>query len=309
MEKFQFDLFRDIVVGDAAVLEPALVASEPLTCESNFLNLFVWQKHYSSKFQIFEGRPYAYLLNEDELLFPGKKDGEYPPPAELAEISRVMAAHGKSGIFYQTPADYLTAMPDYSVYFRAEQIHEDYGEYIYNIEDLVELRGAKLHKKKNLISQFERLYSEVRILPFSKELIPACRTLLERWSRIKEAAEPDEIRELEEEHAVIERAFAECDHLHMTGCCVFVGELLVAFAICSRVNSEMFTVHFEKNDPAYKGSGQVINREMARMLSGQGTLINREQDLGVEGLRHAKSSYAPVELLRNYSLIPLGTER
>ena len=90
----------------------------------------------------------------------------------------------------------------------------------------------------------------------------------------------------------------------MEGTCLYVGDQLIAFAVCSRINSQMYTIHFEKNDPEFKGSGQVINQETARMLLGKAEFINREQDLGVEGLRHAKSSYAPVELLRNWNLIP-----
>ena len=79
----------------------------------------------------------------------------------------------------------------------------------------------------------------------------------------------------------------------------------VAFSICSRVNSEQFTVHFEKNDPEFKGSGQIVNQETARALLPFGKYINREQDLGIEGLRHAKMSYRPLVLLRNCNLIPL----
>lgn len=305
MNPFRYEDYKDVTLEDAALLEKALTASEPVTCESNFLNLYVWQDLYETKYQIWEGRPYAYLLKEDEMLFPGKRNGEYPPPAELAEVSRVMREHGKNGIFYQTPAEYLTIRPDYEEYFRAERIHEDFGEYIYRIEDLVELRGAKLHKKKNLISQFERLYPDHEILPFSPEMIPECRALSERWMQRKIESFPDERRELEEEHAALERAFAAARAVSMTGCCVSVQRTLAAFSICSRISSDMFTVHFEKNDPEIKGSGQMVNRENARMLLGRGTLINREQDLGVEGLRHAKSSYAPIELLRNISLVPL----
>ena len=216
-----------------------------------------------------------------------------------------MREHGKNGIFYQTPAEYLAARPDHAEYFRTEQIHEDFGEYLYRIQDLVELHGPKLHKKKNLISQFERLYPDHEILPFSLEMIPECRTLAERWLQQKIEAFPDEREELEEEHTALEHTFGAAAVVPMTGCCIKVGSALAAFSICTRISSEMFTVHFEKNDPAFKGSGQIVNRETARMLLGQGSLINREQDLGVEGLRHAKSSYAPVELLRNYALIPL----
>ena len=124
-----------------------------MTCESNFLNIYVWQHIYSTKYQIFRGRPYVYLEDEDELLFPAGADGNYETPEVLAEVSSAMRAHGKNGNIYQVKADYLEKFPGYSRYFNALQIHEDYGEYLYRTEDLVELHGSKLHKKKNLISK------------------------------------------------------------------------------------------------------------------------------------------------------------
>ena len=301
-EGFDYSRFWNVTIGDREVLEGLLLASEPMTCESNFLNLYVWQHIYSTKYQIYRGRPYVYLEEEDELLFPAGADGNYETPEVLYEVSSVMRAHGRNGNIYQVKADYLQKFPEFSRYFHAVQIHEDYGEYLYRTEDLVELRGARLHKKKNLISQFQRLYPDYRVLPFSKERLGDCRALCDAWRKRKSASGYDE--EIEEEHEAIDRAFAQYDHLSMEGCCLYVGEKLIAFAVCSRINSEMYTVHFEKNDPDYKGSGQVINQETAHLLLGKARYINREQDLGVEGLRHAKSSYAPVALLRNWNLIP-----
>lgn len=302
MCRFDFNQYRNVTIEDRSVLEPLLLASEPMTCESNFLNIYVWQHIYSTKYQIFRGRPYVYLEEEDELLFPAGANGDYEEPEILFEVSSVMKSHGKNGNIYQVRADYLEKFPMYADYFNAVQIHEDYGEYIYRVEDLVELHGSKLHKKKNLISQFQRLYPEYRVVPFTMDRLDDCRALCGMWRKLKAGTGHEE--GIVEEHEAIDRAFAQFGRLSMEGCCLYVGEKLVAFAVCSRVNSEMYTVHFEKNDPDYKGSGQVINQETARSLLGKALYINREQDLGVEGLRHAKSSYAPVELLRNYNLIP-----
>ena len=306
MDSFAFERFQMVRITDRPRLEQLLLASEPTTCESNFLNIFVWSPIYNTRFQICGKRPYVYLEEEDELLFPGGAGADCPSPAELAGVSAEMRAHGKNGIIHQVKAEYLEMFPDYKNFFRAEQVSEDIGEYIYRMEDLVELHGSKLGKKKNLISQFKRLYPDYRVVPLTEEQIPACRALADSWRKEKEqAAHVDHEEGIEEEHEALEITFRNFAELSIRGVCIFVGDRLVAFSICSRVNSEQFTVHFEKNDPEFKGSGQIVNQETARALLPFGKYINREQDLGIEGLRHAKMSYRPLVLLRNYNLIPL----
>lgn len=305
MDQFAFERFKRVSIGDRSVLEPLLLASEPATCESNFLNIFVWGHIYHTQFQICGGRPYVYLEEEDELLFPGSVNGIYPPPSELATVSAEMRSHGRNGIIHQVKADYMEVFPEYTEYFRAEQVIEDIGEYIYSLQNLVDLHGSKLAKKKNLISQFKRLYPDYRVVPLTAAQLPDCKALADSWREAKLATNPDHAEGIVEEHEALDLTFDNYADLSIEGVCIYVGEKLVAFAMCSRVNSELFTIHFEKNDLNYKGSGQIINQETARALLPLGKYIDREQDLGVEGLRHAKMSYQPIQLLRNYNLIPL----
>jgi len=79
---------------------------------------------------------------------------------------------------------------------------------------------------------------------------------------------------------------------------------LIAFSIFSRLNRETADVHFEKSDTTVKGAAQVINQETARSLAGRFSWINREQDLGIDGLRQAKRSYMPDQILMPYTLVP-----
>ena len=184
MDQFVFERFKRVTIGDRFVLEPLLLASEPAPCDSNFLNIFVWGHIYNTQYQVYGGRPYVYLEEEDELLFPVSVNGVYPSPSELAAVSAEMRAHGKNGIIHQVKADYMEIFPEYMEYFRAEQVIEDIGEYIYSLQDLVELRGSKLAKKKNLISQFKRLYPDYRVVPLTAAAgrlpIPGARPNLRR---------------------------------------------------------------------------------------------------------------------------------
>ncbi len=191
MSQFAFERFKRVTIEDRPVLEPLLLASEPETCESNFLNIFVWGHIYNTQYQVCGNHPYVYLEEEDELLFPAGANGDYPPPAELADVSAAMRAHGKNGIIYQVKADYLEKFPDYTEYFRVEQIKEDFGEYIYSLQDLVDLHGSKLSKKKNLVSQFKRLYPDYRVVPLTAAQLADCKALADAWREAKLATRPD----------------------------------------------------------------------------------------------------------------------
>ena len=93
MDSFAFERFQMVRITDRPRLEQLLLASEPTTCESNFLNIFVWSHIYNTRFQICGKRPYVYLEEEDELLFPGGAGADCPSPAELAGVSAEMRAH------------------------------------------------------------------------------------------------------------------------------------------------------------------------------------------------------------------------
>ncbi len=302
MQDFAFESFQKVTLADRKVLEELLLESEPDTCESNFLNILVWQRVYDTQFQIAGGRPWIYLEEEDELLFPWGKNGDYPSPQELSAVSKEMRKHGKSGIIHQVSPSYPERFPEYQRFFTAEPVPESIGEYVYEIDRLVQLHGSKLGKKKNLISQFTRLYPDWRALPMTAERIPDCIALSRAWDEYKLSQEDSQ--GIREEVEALEDTFRDFPDLNIIGCCLYAGEKLIAFSMNSRVNSIMFTEHYEKTDPAYKGAAQMINRENAKMLAPHAVWLNREQDLGVEGLRHAKMSYAPHHLIRNFALIP-----
>ncbi|MCX6349564.1 MAG: phosphatidylglycerol lysyltransferase domain-containing protein, partial [Candidatus Aureabacteria bacterium] len=108
------------------------------------------------------------------------------------------------------------------------------------------------------------------------------------------------------EREAIARAFRYFRELNLEGTVLLAGEKLLAFAIHDRLNRTTAVVHFEKSDPKVKGAAQAINRETARRLRGRYELINREQDMGIAGLRQAKRSYDPETIVTPYMLIRRG---
>lgn len=261
----------------------------PVFCEYNAVNLFCWADVYDYAWFAYKGRL---------LLYDGKNSASFMPmgcalsPEELFSLSHELMGKGLSPNFGLVPRSYIDNHPGLHHYFTAEE-DRDAAEYIYKTRHLVELKGKKLHKKKNLVSQFHRRYPEHRVLGMDDGLRRAARA----FARDLLAAREPVPKSLAEEAAAMEKAFDHWDRLDLEGLVITVEDNIAAFAVFSRLNPETFNVHFEKANIAYKGAAQVINQETARFLSGRALYINREQDLGVPGLRQAKMSYDPHRLL------------
>ncbi len=305
--EFDCTKFKRIEISDQDVLENLLLSLEPKTCEMNFVNLFTWSGSYDTVFQISGGLPYLLMTRNDGLLFPaGTKCERFPSAETLHSASEELKICGASGIFYHVPEDYLKLVPDCLRYFDAVPAAAEYDEYIYETEKLALLPGSKLGKKRNLISQFRRLYPDASVVPLTPERLPDCRRLECSWIQQKESgADPGKSGEsVSDEEAALSKTYDHFGRLHAEGLCLYAEGRLAAFSIFSRLSSEMWDEHYEKADSACKGAAQVINQETAAALRGRGRFINREQDLGDEGLRHAKMSYAPAYLLKNFNLVP-----
>ena len=109
---------------------------------------------------------------------------------------------------------------------------------------------------------------------------------------------------VENERKAINRALNHYCELGFEGLMLMAGNELKAYAVFSRINSNSYTVQFEKADLECKGASQVITNQTAKYLLDKCEFINREQDLGIEGLRHAKQSYMPILMLKDYYLVP-----
>jgi hypothetical protein len=174
----------------------------------------------------------------------------------------------------------------------------DSFDYLYLREELATLPGNRFHKKKNRINYFAARHTyEVHI--YSAEHLCGCLQLLDEWGRV---AEVEDNRSFGLEMDATVEAMVQTDSLGLEGVVVTVAGAVRAFAVGERLNRETAVCHFEKADHFMEGLSQLINREFARLLFNDCRYINREQDLGEPGLRNAKLSYHPMELVKKFSL-------
>ncbi|MDF1591336.1 MAG: phosphatidylglycerol lysyltransferase domain-containing protein [Desulfobacterales bacterium] len=167
-------------------------------------------------------------------------------------------------------------------------------DYLYGVSDLVNLRGNRFHKKKNLLYQFQKNYDfTYRTLgPDTVELALAMQTDWCSW-RDCESSE-----NLSAENRLIERVLKNWDRFSgLTGGVLTVNQKMVAYTVAEPLTKDMLLIHFEKASSEFKGVYQAINQMFLSHSAQTFKVVNREQDLGDEGLRKAKLSYHPVEFL------------
>jgi hypothetical protein len=172
-------------------------------------------------------------------------------------------------------------------------------DYLYRIEDLAQLKGNRFHKKKNLVNQFKKSYS-FEYLAFGPEMVSQALAMQEDWCTWRDCESHDT---LAAENKAIARILNQWRHLKgLTGSALRVDDILVAYTIAERMPDQTVVIHFEKGNPAFKGSYQAINQLFLENLTPGAGLVNREQDLDNDGLRKAKLSYHPVDYLKKYEL-------
>jgi len=174
----------------------------------------------------------------------------------------------------------------------------DNFDYLYNRCELAELTGKKFHKKKNHVNNFLNTYPDHEQKPITKDLIPAVIEVLDQWHKNLILRNEDE----DGDYEAAKEALEKFDTLKLKGSIFFVNGKPAAYCLGESISGgRMFVVHFEKAVEEYRGIYQYMNKAFAEFLPRFFTLINREQDLGSEGLRQAKMTYRPCGFVQKYT--------
>lgn len=176
-------------------------------------------------------------------------------------------------------------------------VHEDRNnfDYLYSREELAKLTGRKFHKKQNLVNAFINNYS-YEGKPLLQEYIPHARQVLEMWRNGRD--NPGDYQAAAE-------ALEKAEELQLCGGIYYVAGQPAAYTLGEELmHGKSFVIHFEKAISSYKGIYQFVNKCFAAILPEKYEYINREQDLGDEGLRQAKLSYRPIGFIKKYRIYP-----
>lgn len=168
-------------------------------------------------------------------------------------------------------------------------------DYIYSREELVRLAGRKFHRKKNLVNFFTWRYGHGEE-PLTDERIDDALTVLDSW-RAAQGGPGD--------YEAAKEGLERCNELQLCGGIYYVEGKPAAYILGEELNPETFVIHFEKGVPGIKGLLQFVNQNFSALLPERYRFINREQDLGEEGLRKAKESWRPVGQVKKYRAVKI----
>ena len=295
MEIPRYPHFREIRIEDKSIFHDFLTSSPPEISEYTFTNLFIWNYYYHLLWCLWD--ECICLLAQ-----PEESQPFFLPPIctdDFQERTYAFLHHlKKQGI---TPN--LRRVPEYLVKkFLANADHleiipdRDNADYVYLTQDLIKLEGNKFHRKRNHINQFKKNHT-YQYTSLSTDLIEACLALETEWCNLKHCEMFSSL--LGEERAIYE-ALQNMNALDFKGGVIQINEKVEAFALGEQLNPQTAVIHIEKANPAFDGLYQLINQEFCSHEWKGIPYINREQDLGEEGLRKAKLSYHPHHLVNKY---------
>ena len=177
----------------------------------------------------------------------------------------------------------------------------DFSDYIYNAESMASLAGKKLQKKRNHVSHFMKAYSDVRFELINEHNTADALKIEDQWfSENNGEFDFDKIIELE----MIQTALLNMEKLDLKGGILYADGKPAAMTIGSKISSAAFDINFEKSCSPFDRDGAytTIFYEFAKTLE-TFRFINREEDLGIEGLRRSKQSYQPAMLLAKWQAL------
>ena len=181
------------------------------------------------------------------------------------------------------------------------QENRDYSEYLYTYDKLALLPGHEMASKRHDLNTFERDYGgryAVRRIETAEQL-EEIRRFQAWWKAEKNLRDAEDVQ-LELEDAAIRIGLAEFFELGLSGIIVYIDWRVAGYAYGAALSETCYDVMIEKGDRSVADIYKILNRDLVRMCCGGMTYINREEDLGVPGLRKAKLSYKPDILLSKF---------
>jgi len=285
-----------VTFDDFDIIHNHLKKTQAENCDYNICNIMSWGIIYKLQYSIYKDNIFFYNPFYSYLLTPSLED---ITADELYQIYRSCTEKYPDIVIIPIPEKYISGIEGLHDYF-TEHNDDSWNDYVYLADDLVNLSGKILAKKKNLISQFTRLYPDYTVKPISADDYQEITDFCNRWAKTHDL----DNEYLQVEMQAIQIVLSKWDTFPTHGLKLYAQDTLCAFAIYSPQNDEMATVHFEKSDMNVKGAGQMINYLTAKEIAPLYKYINREQDMGIEGIHHAKKSYQPIKMVKFYRIIP-----
>jgi len=293
-----FPDFKQVSLDDRDIFREILWAYQPETSELTFTKLFIWQPHYKTQWSMYQDWLIIICTDTSGKLYclqpvgpPGRSsvagmllqwlhDEKNVPEPSIERADKKLAGElGQGGSFVVEPL-------------------REHFDYVYRSSDLIHLAGRKYHGKKNHINKFTATHA-FTYMPLGESHIQACLEMQNKWCDCHRCTED---MNLMREWEAIRDLLSHFEELNIQGGVILIEGRVEAFTIGELLNEQTAVVHIEKANTAIPGLYSMINQQFCEHAWQTVSCINREQDLGDEGLRQAKLSYHPDHLVEKYRI-------
>ena len=268
-----------------------------LSSEFTFTNLFMWQKSYNMHYAVPEGMLTIIPRHGNGPLSATYPVGKGDTKAAVRKILEYFEHIGETPLIrlyndisrYQLEQDF----PDTFIFTEDVNSHD----YVYRTSDLINLSGNKYHSKRNHVNRFKSSYNYEyhRMTPDYKD---RCMEMFKGWVDSKK----DSVPGIDEQFDAVSTLLNNWEKLDITGGCLTVDGEMVAFSFGEQLcaDGSMAVIHLEHANTDYNGSFAAMNQQFLEHEWSSFEFVNREEDMGLEGLRKAKESYRPVFMVKKY---------
>lgn len=292
--------FQRVTLSHKASYEAILMTQPERGCEYSFANMYLW------------GLQNVAFLHGCALRFShfyGKSAYPYPIGSgdKQAAISAILRDAQERGIpcrlIGMTEQDKMELERLFPGTFYIKPDRDSF-DYVYDINDLADLRGRKFQSKRNHFNRFCTDHPDHRAVPMTCDLLPRVKQFVENWYARRLESDPN--GDFLMESVALARLFNHCGELDVEGLVLMDGDEILAVTMGSRLSPNTFDVHFEKALETVSGAYNAINCHFARHLRlkhPEVQFLNREEDMGLEGLRNAKLGYRPHHMVEKYRAV------
>lgn len=282
-------------------INSCIAVSGTMASDASFANIYLLRNKYSTKISRYKDfiiRKYSGKGARCGYTFPLGKGDVAKALAEIEKDAKECGERLQFAFVTEEQKEVLeNAMPARFCY------SSDAGDsdYIYLRSELASLSGKAFHKKKNHFSKFVRTYPDYKYYEIGACNIYDAQKVADAW--YYEHLQDEDASQLAE-YKAIKEALENFEELGLIGGIIYVNDSPCAMTIASKINENTVDVHFEKavGEYALNGGYAAINKLFSEKLDGA-TWLNREEDIGIEGLRKAKLSYRPKIMLKKYSAV------
>lgn len=294
-------IFNDITLDDKSLIEQFVKPwNEEIGCSDlSFANMFIWG--YGGKIQFAIEDDFLYI----KFNFPDVPNYFWTPiPKKNTQFDYKEAVY--KALSFLEENGYEPTLRSVWLPFKV-MIENECNElfindlelthdYVYLAESLISLKGKKLHSKRNHINKFIHSNVSFKYKKLDDTMIDDCLKIYEGWILNKDTDDDS----LEDERLSVKMALTNMDKLSLEGGCIYIEGKLEAFTVGERITSDMHLIHIEKANYDIKGLYPMINQQHALYECSDVLYINREEDMGLIGMRKAKRSYAPVKMTEKF---------